>query len=302
MPDTNIIKYGNDLVIPKVQPGWTIESDGFGMLQSTVMFKMARANMGFLTYLFPRSSPHPDSQYQQLKLWRVGATTEEGDVVNVRAEYCGLASQVLERGYSEPQVQMTGAAASESIQAHPNFIRINCTSLGEPGTISPLAGYPPQGGGLNSDNPNRPFWAIQQGAGGNLNNIQFIGFLPNQTEDDISPNIKAGIKSYYKPQTTLRVLIYFNSEQAALDRASLVGWVTDGDSFYLPAGYKQLATGGYSGTFYYTDEWNEKIHKSFLVTNCSVELFGTLYKVTADLMLSGISGWDKDLYPVSQLG
>lgn len=300
MPE-DIIKYGNDLIIPKVQPGWTIESDGFGLLQSTVMFKMAKANMSALTALFPRGSDHPSSAYTQLKLWRVSATAEEGDVVNVRAEYCGLASEVLERGYTDPQVQMTGAAASESIQAHPNFVRINCTSLGEPGTITPLAGYPPLGGGLG-DNPNRPCWAVQPAGGGNLNNIQFIGFLPNQTEDDVSPNIKAGIKSYYKPQNTLRVLIYFNSQEAALDRASLVGWVTNGNSFYLPAGYKQLATGGFAGTFYYTDEWNDKINKSFLVTNCSVELFGTIYKVTADLMLSGISGWDKDLYPVSTLG
>ena len=33
------------------------------------------------------------------------------------------------------------------------------------------------------------------------------------------------------------------------------------------------------------------------IPNCSVEQFGGIYKVTADLMLSGIAGWDRDIYP-----
>jgi hypothetical protein len=301
MPE-EIIKYGDDLMLAKVQPGWTVDSDGFGLLQSTVTFKMARVLADTFTATFSRGASHPIPGFTQLKLWRVSLTQNEGEVVTIRAEYCGLDPSVSERGYTEPQVQMTGAAASESIQAHPNFVRINCTSLGEPGTITPLAGFPPPGGGINEDNPNRPAWGIGQNAGGLINNYQFVGFLPNQTESDQTTNIKAGIKSYYKPQNTLRVLLYFNNQETALDRASLVGWVTDGSSFYLPEAYKKLATGGYAGEFLFTDEWNGQIHKSFLVTNCSVELFGTIYKVTADLMLSGISGWDKDLYPVSQYG
>jgi hypothetical protein len=302
MPEPTIVKYGNDLLTEKVQPGWNIDSDGFGLLQSTVTFKMSRVYIGTFTTQFFRGAPHPSPLYPQLKMWRATMTENEGDIITIRADYCGLDASVAERGYTEPQVQMTGAAASESIQSHPNFVRINCTSLGEPGTINPLAGYPPPGGGINEDNPNRPAWGIGQNAGGLINNFQFVGFLPNQVETDETPNIKAGIKSYYKPQNTLRVLIYFNNQEAALDRASLVGWVTSGSSFYLPDAYKKLATGGYAGEFLFSDEWNGQIHKSFLITNCSVELFGTIYKVTADLMISGISGWDKDLYPVSIYG
>jgi len=312
MPDPAIIKYGNDLLIEKVQPGWTVDSDGFGMLQSSVTFKLSRAYIGTFANMFYRGAPHPSPDYTQLKLWRAVMTEEKGQIITVKADYCGLSTSgggslginYDARGYSDPQVQMTGAAASESIQAHPNFIRINCTSFGEPGTINPLAGYPPADGGFNkelSENPNRASWTPKTAGTGQFNNCQFIGFLPNQDQTDTTPNIKAGIKSYYKPQNTLRVLLYFNSQEAALDRASLVGWVTNGNSFYLPAEYKQLASGGYAGEFLFTDEWNDKIHKSFLVTNCSVERFGLLYKLTADLMLSGISGWDKDLYCVSTL-
>jgi hypothetical protein len=199
---------------------------------------------------------------------------------------------------------MTGAAASEAIQSHPNFILVNVLNFGD---VNPLAGYPPSLGGFDDNlatNPNRAAWTPKVAGGGIINNCQFIGFLPNQDPTDESPNIKAGIRSYYKPQSTLRVLLYFTTEAEALDRASIVGWVTDGSAYYLPAAYKALASNSspYSGTFNYTETWNAKINKSFLVTNASVERFGALWKVTADLMLSGIGGWDKDLYLTSPLG
>lgn len=307
-----VIKYGNDLETPVVMPGWVVKSDGFGMLQSTVKFKWNKAYKAAFPEWFHRGREHPDPSYTQLKLFEATMTEGKGEILEISAEYCGLAKNGGEggttnydaRGYSDPQVMMTGASAAESIQAHPNFIRINCTSFGEAGTINPLAGRPPANGGFNDDlteNPNRALWTPKVAGTGQVNNCQFIGFLPNQSETDDTPNIKAGIRSYYKPQNTLRVLLYFNNEESALDRASLVGWVTNGNSFYLPPAYKQLASGGYAGEFLFTDEWNDKIHKSFLVTNCSVERFGLLYKLTADLMLSGISGWDKDLYCISTL-
>ena len=115
---------------------------------------------------------------------------------------------------------------------------------------------------------------------------------------------RSGVKSYYKPQSTLRVLIYVSSSteadaaDLALQKASYVGWTTNGSLFNLPAEYKKLAEdAAYPGNFTYVDEYKSKINRSFLITNCSVEKFGWVYKVTADLMLSGIAGWDKDIYP-----
>ena len=77
-----------------------------------------------------------------------------------------------------------------------------------------------------------------------------------------------------------------------------MGWTTNGSLFNLPAEYKKLAAATqYPGNFTYITEYEAKINRSFLITNCSVERFGYVYKVTADLMLSGIAGWDKDIYP-----
>jgi hypothetical protein len=65
----------------------------------------------------------------------------------------------------------------------------------------------------------------------------------------------------------------------------------------LPDSYKGLAAGQYGGAFIYTALYLSKINRGFLITSCSVEQFGGIWKVTADLMLSGISGWDPDIYP-----
>jgi len=311
MTDTTI-KYGDDLLIPVVQPGWTVESDGFGMLQSTVKFRWAKSKIAEFPQVFARGATHPSTDYSQLKLFKATMTEEKGRVIMVTAEYCGLASNgggdegedYNGRGYSDPQVMMTGAAAAENIQAHPNFITVNVLNWGD---VPPLAGHPPSLGGFDSDlttNPNRAAWTPKVAGGGLINNCQFIGFLPNQDPADDTPNLKAGIKSYYKPQMTLRVLIYFNEEAEALDRASIVGFITNGDAYHLPDAYKAFAADDspYAGNFEYTDPWKSKINKSFLVTNASVERFGSLWKVTADLMLSGLGGWDKDLYITSSLG
>lgn len=305
MPDP-IIKYGNDLLTEKVQPGWTIDSDGFGLLQSSVTFKMARVYLGTFTTQFYRGQSHPSPLYPQLKLWRAVLTEEKGEIITVKADYCGLDASVSERGYTVPQVQMTAAAASESIQSHPNFIRINCTSIaGSLPSQKPLAGYPPAAGGYVKDPVNNPFraaWTPKTAGGGALNNCQFIAFLPNQETDDITPNIKAGIKSYYKPQNTLRVLTYYSNAETALGLSSYVGWVTTGDAYALPNDYKRLGKpqedGGYPGGMNYAPEWKNRVKPNFLVTNCSVELYGTIYKVTTDLTLSGLGGWDPDVYPV----
>lgn len=303
-PTQPVIKYGNDLFgtgpyaqgVP--QAGWIVEEDCFGMLQSTVKFKWRYDQQSQFSTSFSRGTPHP--YISQLTLYKASMTVEKGEVLTVTAEYVGLDAEHMGNGHSDPQIQMVSAASAESITAHPNFYRHFCTSI--PGD-KVLAGKPPATGGFDpslTTNPNRALWTPKVAGSGAVNNCQFIGFLPPQGDSE-KPNIKAGIKSYYKPQLTLKVLIYVSDETKALTMASYNGWVTDGNMFYLPENYKKLAKaadgGGYPGGFKYTAEYTELINRNFLITNCSVERFGNLFKVTADLMLSGLSGWDPDIYP-----
>lgn len=309
MASNTIIKYGNALTDPAVQPGWQVESDGFGLLQAQIKFKWDVSQINSFTTKFAKGttlgslySGSPAS-LQNLKIWKANMVYDKGNVLSVTGDFCGIDTNVNGGSRTNPQMVMTGSAASEPIEHHPNFLQVNCTSGG---LVNKLAGFPSGTGWDNNPvtNPNRALWRPSVAAGGATQAFQFVGFLPNQNaEETVSKvNIKAGIKNYYKPSNTMRVLFYVNNLEVALTYASYVGWVTDGTNWSIPAPYRQLATGGYAGSFQYHERWSSQINKSFLVTNGSVEEFGGIYKVTADLMLSGISGWDKDIYPNTQAG
>ena len=302
--------YGDNLLTKTLQPGWTVESDGFGLLQSRCIFKIDTAKVVdiFAITQFNRGDSHPYSDsYPTLKLYKASYVTEKGGISTVTAQYCGVDYYIHPDGITDTQCAMVGSSASEDIAHHPNFIRANCFSGG---LGAPLAGPPPTDGGPKGPAPNNALWTPANNANGLLTYQQFVGFAPSQTAQVADINIKAGVKSYYKPQITVRALFYVqNSNEGvtqalALNYASYVGWVTDGSLFNLPTPYVRLTkgpgeAGGYDGSFEYDENYAEKIHRNFLVTNCSVELFGTTCKVTADLMLSGISGWDPDIYPLA---
>jgi hypothetical protein len=306
-PDPNSptrIDYGDELLTKTLQPGWTVEADGFGLLQGRCTFKMnlEKAIEVFGVSQFLRGDNHPyDESYPNLKLYKASYVTDKAGIATITAEYCGVDTYLHPDGFTNPQCAMVGSSASEDIAHHPNFIRTNCVSGG---LENPLAGPPPLGTTPSGYGLNNALW--QPVTSGVTSYQQFVGFAPSQTDDVDKINIKAGVRSYYKPSITVRVLLYIQKENEtstltqALNLASYVGWVDSGYIFRLPEPYKKLALpplSGYEGNFEYTTEYQNLIHRNFLITNCSVELFGTTCKVTADLMLSGISGWDKDIYP-----
>lgn len=296
MPDTTT-SYGDSLLSKVVQPGWTVENDGFGLLQAEVRYKLDKSLMSSFTTLFVKGVTSAPEPYSNLKLWKASITSEKNDVVTVLANFCGIASELGVATLT--QVAMTGSSASEPIEKHPNFLQVNCTSITSDANKK-LAGFPPVGGWEQNPalNPNRALWTPGVGNSGATQGYQFVGFLPAQQSTD-PINIKAGVKSYYKPQITLRCLVYISDPDIALSIASYNGWITDGTIIGLPPEYKALANeSGYPGIFQYTSAYRSKIKRSFLITSVSCELYGAIYKVTADLMMSGISGWDPDIYPV----
>ena len=301
------IGYGNNLINPIAQPGWQVEADGFGLLQAQVKFKWTNSQLPGFTTTFAKGTTMKSllgeicpSNLDQLKIWKANYVYEKADTVTVTADFCGIDPSVNSGSKTITQVVMSGATASEPIEHHPNFLDILCPT-GLPPLSSKLAGFPPPAGWEPDvvQNPNRALWTPKVANNGATQGQQFVGFLPNQNASEFpnNINIKAGIKNYYKPSNTLRCLFYVNDEQTAVGFASYVGWCTNGSLYQLPDSYKGLATGQYGGSFIYIPQFEAKINRGFLITSCSVEQFGGIWKVTADLMLSGISGWDKDIYP-----
>jgi hypothetical protein len=306
MSSTTVIPYGNNLLDPKPQPGWQIEADGFGLLQAQIKFKWDVSQMGNFTTKFAKGTTlgslvsTAPSNLQQMKIWKANMVYEKANVLTVTADFCGIDPNVNGGTKTITQVVMSGATASEPIEHHPNFLDVLCPT-GAPPLSNKLAGFPPVAGWEEdiTKNPNRALWTPKVVSGGAIQGQQFVGFLPNQNASEFpnNINIKAGIKNYYKPSNTLRCLFYVNNETTAVAFASYVGWNTNGNLYQLPESYKGLATGQYGGAFIYIPQFLARINRGFLITSCSVEQFGGIWKVTADLMLSGISGWDKDVYP-----
>jgi hypothetical protein len=302
------IGYGNNLITPIAQPGWQVEADGFGLLQAQVKFKWTNSQITNFTTVFAKGTTFQSlvgeiapSNLSQLRVWKANYVYEKADTITVTADFCGIDPSVNSGTKTITQVVMSGSTASEPIEHHPNFLVVN-SPTGLPPMNKVLAGFPPASGWDKeiTTNPNRALWTPKVVSGGAIQGQQFVGFLPNQEISEYEAgniNIKAGIKNYYKPANTLRCLFYVNNEATAVAFASYVGWNTNGNLYGLPDSYKGLATGQYGGSFLYTALYLSKINRGFLITSCSVEQFGGIWKVTADLMLSGISGWDPDIYP-----
>lgn len=294
--------YGDSLITPQLQPGMTVTQDGFGLIQVQAKYKWDVSQIGNFTDSFSRRVTSAPEPYQYCKLWKAELSVEKNGVATVTADFCGIDARQNGSGSTYPQVAATVGSSSQPIESHPNFIKVNATYGG---LDNELAGFPPLKGGYVDDateNPNNALWTPFVASRGATQGFQFVGFLPNQTQEDIDAkgiNIKAGIKNYYKPQLTLRVLQYIANEYEALTMASYVGWTSDGSLWNLPEEYKKLGqvNGGYDGNPFYTEEWNAKTNPGFLCTSCSVELYGDIHKVTTELMLSGIAGWDQDIYP-----
>jgi hypothetical protein len=313
---TTVKKYGDALTTPVPQSGWQVEQDGFGLLQAQVKFKWDITKRGDFTTTFKKGDKLStfisgvEAAYANMGLWRANMTTDKTNVLTVTADFAGIDPNINGGAKTNTQMAMTGATASEPIEHHPNFLVQNLVTNAN--VMKVLAGFPDASGwnpnltpAINPDtgvggNPNRALWTPKVVSNGAIQGQQFVGFLPNQTSQeyiDGNINIKAGIKNYYKPSNTMRCLFYVDNETTALGFASYVGWTTSGAVYQVPEAYQKLATGGYGGSLIYKDIWKNKIRRGFLITNCSVEQFGGIWKLTADLMLSGLGGWDRDIYP-----
>ena len=306
MISDTLIAHGQSLSEPEAQAGWTVEADGFGLLQAQIKFKWDIQYRNDFTSIFARGKlisdfiASPGSTYAYMSLWKANMVVDKANILTITADFCGIDPNNPEGPTkTQTQVVMTGSTSSEPIEHHPNFLVLNSPTAG---LTKVLAGFPPAKGGFVTDpalNPNRALWTPYIASQGAEQGFQFVGFLPNQKASEYPDhiNIKAGIKNYYKPSNTLRCLFYVDNETNAVAYASYVGWNTDGTLYNIPTAYKNLASGSYGGNFVYTDAFQALINRGFLITNCSVERFGNIFKVTADMMLSGISGWDKDIYP-----
>jgi hypothetical protein len=275
-----------------VDQNYSISHDGFGLITAQFKFTAAATMASKVPTDFKRGMPPPIDGFEYLTLYKVSSSTNQG-VVTVNAEYCGI-----EGGgdVTTCQVQVNSATAQEAIETHPNFTEVTSPRI----SMNPLAGPAKYIADNEEDlikNPNRAHFAMQKSTSKQIVVYAFAGFLPAQKPGD-KINIKAGVRSYFKPSVTLRCMVYTNNADLAQLTVRRVGWSNKGKfgAIILPPPYDSLLEKA-DQDLPVVFVGNPGVNRNYLCTNASVEVYGGLYKIQADLMMSGFIGWDKDIYP-----
>lgn len=294
-----------------LQPDYQFSHNGYGLLQLVANFAVDTNLAGSSTSMFARGASFPTGGGGSLSTALAGASWScvkaeergrDGNIAYVTAHYAAIDKN---KGgmITDTEATLSSAAVSEPIETHPNFSKILCLQIA-PSEGTPLGGTldengPPLDVNDTARNPYRAKW-LPGSIPGALN-YQFVGFLPAQKiNDDV--NRKAGVKSFLRPSVTLKLTAYTSDENMASETATYTGWISSKSgfgSFYIPTPYQKVAQ---------TKLFIGSIDKSltggpnWLITGVNMEVYGGLFKMQADLLLSGPMGWDKDIYPEAPSG
>jgi len=279
-----------------MEKNWTVQHDGYGLVTMQLKFTADSDKSYDIETDFKRGDSPPITNMENMTLYKAVASANDG-ICTVTADYCGIDGGA---DSTITQVQVSSATAQEAIETHPNFTAVQCAKIGNGKPLAGPAKYIYDNESDKEKNPNKAHFALVTTNGTQLSQYQFVGFLPSRDQGE-KVNLKAGIRSYFKPGVTLRCLAYTNDAEIAKKTIRRVGWANYGSigAISLPPPYNTLLR-DFDADLPLTLPEGEKRNRTYLCTNASVEIYGGLYKVQADLMMSGILGWDNDIYPLDQ--
>ena len=286
----------------ELQPDYSFSHNGYGLLMLNATFAQDAREAATSQGMFARGAAFPNYARGRLSValakeaWTCVKAEEsgrDGNVIYVKATFAAISTTVGGTN-TETECTITGSAVSEPIETHPNFTIIQMSGLGS----MPLGGElddkgPPLQVTGEARNPYRAKWTQSVVEG--VVQYQFQGFLPAQKKDD-EFNRKAGVKSYFRPSIVMKLTGYTTDATAAQNAASKVGWRTFAGSGFLkiPESYQRISEYSATGATLQGSLAGEK--PNYLITSSNMEVYGGLFKVTVDMMLSGIAGWDADIY------
>ena len=255
------VSKGNPLTTLKLQPGWTIEEDGFGLLTSRLTFVIGHgsddnASPTILNDAPRRGDTHPKDP--RLACHRSASTCNANGLAVVVSEYVGISAGNM----TTPEVSGRGNMSTEPIASHPDFAsRIGGTAA------SPLNGAQFDNTGI--------FRAFQH---------QSVGIN------------KEGVRSYLNPGFGVSGHFYTSDLAVARNLKESLGKSSGSGKF---AGVQLLGgLGGINGQT--SDSWygnwtTDDELDQLLLTGIAIDFFGNLVKVSYDITYARY-GWDTDIY------
>jgi hypothetical protein len=256
-----IVKTGNALTSPQLQPGAKFIQDGYGLTVGTLTFKVDKAGS---SASFFRGASCPISAFSYCKMHKASVDIGALELDTWTAEYVGIAGG---SATTEPQITGSQGLTSEHITTHPNFFE-SATALGFSGT--PIAG-------VGTGSLATPAYASVTGTtefqGNNGSTFEaatgrkFLGFKKAEFKDFY------GKTNYLAPQCSISGIFYTTTASIVNDHRNAVGKTSGNGTF---AGKKLVPD--YMGTSFTISGKNQ-----LLLAQVSFEDFGLLYKVQYEL-------------------
>lgn len=278
---------GKTLLTAEIQPGWTVQSDGFGLITSTTTYK---ADIAAPISSFERGQPHPDTFYSYLKAHKYQISWDNLRYKTIKVDYVGIDPGVGGGVRTLANTSVANGLAADNITTHPNFFE-QASGF----TVGPLAGLPSDFGGAYDDSTLGPPVTVlnvdtgkpvvvpssegyngacfETGQGG-----RFIGF--------VSPDVPYlyGKTQYLAKTTTYSGVIYTTSQSDVQALYALLGTATGTNSWGI---FQLIPAWGPTGTGDYG--------KQNLLSQINVEEYGSLYKVIYEIRYAK-EGWPPDVY------
>lgn len=271
------INQGNALSTAMLQPGAKFQTDGYGLVTGTLVFK---EDQGGSSAFLARGSACPVSAFSFCKVHKATTSLDALGLATYTVDYVGItASDGVSSSLTKSQVTGSQGLTSENITAHPNFFELATGFSGTPiagvgtGTLATPAYTaktdvtPTEYEGNNGSR----FAAVT----GN----KFLGFkvAANKT--------LYGKTNYLAPQTSFAGHFYTTVEATVQGMLARVGKTSGTNQFNSVA-----LLPSYAGTTFTVGGLNQ-----LLLAQVSVEDYASLYKVTYEVRFNR-DGYNASVY------
>ena len=282
-----LVSTGNVLATEYLQPGYTLTSDGFGLVTCSATYKVDWTASVAIT---ARGTAFGVAGLTYLKAHKSSQSFDSLEIKTIKVDYVGIDPTINGGVRTNPNTTVANGLTAENITSHPNFF-VHAGGY----TVGPIAGLPSDFGGAYDDSTlGPPVTVINQdtkkpvvvpssegyngacfetGTGG-----RFIGF--------VDPDYPAlyGKTQYLARTTTYSGVMYTTSISDVQALYLSLGSATATNSWGI---FPLIPAWGPTGT---TPNGNQN-----LLSQINVEEYGTLYKIMYEIRYSK-EGWPPDVY------
>jgi hypothetical protein len=280
------IEYGDALTNGILQPGWTIDNDGWGLLTAKAVYKFANTSLNPLP---PVNRGTAFSKDARLKLHKYSAVFDALGIATVTFDYVGIddTQPGASAGYTVPNCSGENGLSTEKIETHPNFFEI---TLGGNSGETPIAGvqadWNPAPNNFSTNGTNLmegehgatfiPATVADKGG-------KFLGFF-NQDWPEYY-----GKTSYLAPTTVFSGIVYTTEAANVEALRERIGEGHESNDL-------GMAGPDFVPTVYGTSWTSISEYPQLLVSKVNAENYGSLYKINYEIRYSR-EGFPFVIYP-----